>query len=87
MNDMAVSTTQDEFATLLERVARGKERIVLRQHDLPVAAVIPVEDLELLERLIEQEEDRLDIEEAERILADPTEERIPLEKVGAELGV
>jgi len=55
MADMAVSATQDEFATILNRVADGKERIVLHRDGEPVAAVIPVEDLKLLERLIEKD--------------------------------
>ena len=54
MADMAVSATQDEFATILNRVVDGKERIVLHRDGKPVAAVIPVEDLKLLERLIEE---------------------------------
>ena len=54
MADMAVSATQDEFVTILNRVADGKERIVLHRDGQPVAVVIPVEDLKLLERLIEE---------------------------------
>ena len=61
MADMAVSATQDEFATILNRVVDGKERIVLHRDGKPVAVVIPVEDLKLLERLIEEEEDRIDL--------------------------
>jgi hypothetical protein len=38
-------------------------------------------------RLAEQIEDAIDAAEAERILADPTEERIPLAKVKADLGL
>jgi hypothetical protein len=43
-----------------------------------------VEDLQLLERLIEEEEDRTDVEEAQRVLADPTEEEVPWEQIKAE---
>ena len=48
-----------------------------------VAALIPLEDLALLEEL----EDRLDVEEAERRLADPNEVPIPYEQVQKELGL
>lgn len=87
MADMAASIAREEFADVLNRVAYGKERIVLRRHGKPLVAVIPVDDLTLLERLIEEEEDRIDGSEAERILNDPTEERIPLDRVLAEEGI
>ena len=87
MADMAVSATQDEFATILNRVTDGKERIVLHRDGKPVAVVIPVEDLKLLERLIEEEEDRIDLARAERVLSDPNQEWIPWEQVKAEEGL
>jgi prevent-host-death family protein len=87
MADMAVSATQDEFATILNRVADGKERIVLRRDGEPVAAVIPVEDPKRLERLIEEEEDRIDLARAERVLSDPDQEWIPWEQVKVEEGL
>jgi prevent-host-death family protein len=87
MADMAVSATQDEFVTILNRVADGKERIVLHRDGEPVAAVIPVEDLKLLERLIEEEEDRIDLAKAERVLSDSNQEWIPWEQVKAEEGL
>lgn len=87
MAEMTTSTARDEFAEMVNRVSYGKERIVLQRHGKPVAAVIPIEDLKLLERLIEEEEDRIDVEEARRILNDPTEENIPFEQVKAELGI
>jgi prevent-host-death family protein len=87
MAQMAASAAREEFAEVLNRVAYGKERIVLHRHGKPVVAIIPVEDLQLLERLIDEEEDRIDVEEARLILADPTDEGVPLEQVKAELGL
>ena len=84
MAQMAASAAREEFAEVLNRVAYGKERIVLHRHGKPLVAIIPVEDLQLLERLIEEEEDRIDVEEARRILADPTGEGVPLEQVKGE---
>jgi prevent-host-death family protein len=84
MAQMAASAAREEFAEVLNRVAYGKERIVLHRHGKPLVAIIPVEDLQLLERLIEEEEDRIDVEEARRILADPTDEGVPLEQVKRE---
>jgi prevent-host-death family protein len=81
MAQMAASAAREEFAEVLNRVAYGKERIVLHRHGKPLVAIIPVEDLQLLERLIEEEEDRIDVEEVRRILADPTDEGVALEQV------
>jgi prevent-host-death family protein len=85
--DLAVSAAQNEFATILNRVADGKERIVLHRDGQPVVAVIPVEDLKLLERLIEEEDDRIDLARAERVLSDPNQEWILWEQVKAEEGL
>ena len=84
MAQMAASAAREEFAEVLNRVAYGKERIVLHRHGKPLVAIIPVEDLQLLERLIEEEEDRIDVEEARCVLADPTDEGVPLEQVNRE---
>lgn len=82
---MDATTARTELSDALNRVAYGAERILLLRHGKPVAALIPVQDLELLERLIEEEEDRIDIAEAKRILADPNETWVPWEQVEAEL--
>jgi antitoxin (DNA-binding transcriptional repressor) of toxin-antitoxin stability system len=50
----------------LERVGRG-ERVVLRRGRKPVAAVVPIRDLRLLEEI----EDQLDAELARKALAQP----------------
>ena len=81
MVQMAASAAREEFAEVLNRVAYGKERIVLHRHGKPLVAIIPVEDLQLLQRLIEAEEDRIEVAEARRVLANPTDEGVPLEQV------
>lgn len=74
------------FAETLNRVAVGKERIVLTRRGRPVAALVPVEDLRLYERLLEEYEDRLDVQAARAALAE-SDERIPYEKIRRELGL
>jgi prevent-host-death family protein len=69
LRSITASEARDEFAEVINRVAYGGERVVIRRHEKELAAVIPMEDLRLLERLIEQEEDRIDAEEAEGIMA------------------
>lgn len=44
-------------------VAKDKERVILTSHGKELAAIVPVEDIKLLEEL--EEEDRRDIEAAQ----------------------
>jgi prevent-host-death family protein len=80
----AVSATEarDAFGETLNRVAYGKERVVLSRRGKPLAALIPLEDLELLEEL----EDRLDVQSVREALTE-SGERLPYEEVRRELGL
>lgn len=62
MTRLTASSVRDAFAATLDRVAEGGERIVLDRGGRSVAALVPIEDLELLREL----EDRLDNEAAAR---------------------
>jgi PHD/YefM family antitoxin component YafN of YafNO toxin-antitoxin module len=75
--------TQNTVTNSLTRVVMKGERVVVHRRGKAVAALIPLEDLALLEEL----EDRLDVEEAERRLADPSDKSIPYEQVRRELGL
>ena len=57
---------RQEFSDVLNRVAYGNERCVVTKHGKPMAAIIPIEDLELLEAL----EDKVDLQEALAALGD-----------------
>jgi prevent-host-death family protein len=69
MAERRISEARESFSSTVNRVAFGGERVVLTRHGKRVAAVVPVEDLELLESL----EDAVDVEEARRILAQASE--------------
>ena len=86
MTHLTVGEARSNLADALNRVAYKGERIIIRRRDKDVAALIPVEDLRLLERLVEEEEDRLDVEAARKALAE-SDERIPYERVRKELGL
>jgi len=64
MTRMDASKARDEFSDALNRVAYKRERIVLRRRGKDVAVLVPVEDLKLLEEI----EDRIDVEEAKKSL-------------------
>jgi prevent-host-death family protein len=70
---VSASEARNNFKTTFNRVAYGHERVVVSRHKDEEVAVIPVEDLHLLERLERQAEDAIDAAAAERILADPSE--------------
>jgi prevent-host-death family protein len=83
MTEIAIADARRNLSDAINRVAYGKSRVVLTRRGRGVAAMIPMEDLELLEAM----EDRGDLEEVRRILADPKEKPIPYRKVRKELGL
>jgi prevent-host-death family protein len=64
---LTASATRQNFADILNRAAYGGERIIVHRRKKPVAAVVPIEDLELLEQL----EDEIDVVEARKALKEP----------------
>jgi prevent-host-death family protein len=83
MIKVTTSKARQEFARVLRKVKEGK-RFLLERHDKGVAAIVSVEDLALLEAI----ENRRDLEEARRALAEVAEKgAIPWEQVKAELGL
>ena len=85
MTDTLNSTdARENMAEILNRVAYAKDRVRITRRGKEVAAVVPIEDLELIERL----EDEIDIREAKKALADVRKHgTIPWEKVKKELGL
>jgi prevent-host-death family protein len=65
---LTASDARQNFADLVNRAAYGGERIIVHRRKKPVAAVVPIEDLELLEEI----EDRIDLAEAQKRLKEPT---------------
>jgi prevent-host-death family protein len=82
MAKMTVAEAERNLVRTVERVAGERERVTLTSDGKPVAAIVPAEDLELLEAL----EDRLDVEEARRALTEDGPS-VAWEKVKAELGL
>ena len=67
----------------VNRVRYRGERIVIQKHGRPVAALVPVEDLALIREL----EDRIDLEDAHKALAEANGKFIPWKTVKRELGL
>jgi len=51
MTDVSTAEARRNLAELLNRVAYGKERVVVTRHGKELAAIIPIEELSLLDRL------------------------------------
>ncbi len=86
MPRLAATAVRDNLSDTLNRVAYQHERIVLRRHGKDVAAIVPIEDLALLEKL----EDEIDVREARKALAAMKrtgKKAVPLEAVRKRLGL
>jgi prevent-host-death family protein len=66
MVHLPASKARAGFSETINRVAYGKERVVLRRRGKEIAAVVPIADLRLLEEL----EDRIDLVDARAALAE-----------------
>ena len=65
MESLSVADARDQFSELLNRAAYAKERIIVMRRNKELAALVPIEDLRIIEAL----EDRDDLEEARKVLA------------------
>jgi len=75
---------RDNLSEALGRAEHGKERVVIRRNRKPIAALVPLEDL----RLLEQIEDRLDLRDFRRAWEIAKREGFkPLEQVLLRLGI
>jgi prevent-host-death family protein len=84
MARLAASKVREGFSDTINRVAYGGERVILHRRGKEVAAVVPMEDLKLLEAI----EDRIDLEEARKSLTHVKKHgAIPWEKLKAGLGL
>ena len=81
MKDSKEYTTREArnaLAEIINSAAYGHERIILARRGKKLAAVVSMEDLELLERL----EDQQDLQAAEEALSDPAnQKRVPWAEV------
>ncbi|HVP53566.1 MAG TPA: type II toxin-antitoxin system Phd/YefM family antitoxin [Candidatus Eisenbacteria bacterium] len=76
---LTASSARQNFSDMVNRAAYGGERIIVHRRKKPVAAVVPIQDLELIERI----EDEIDLAAARRALKEPG--TIPWETVRKKL--
>lgn len=79
-----ISDARRDFDDLCDRVAHGSERVIIERHGSTRVALVPLEDLELLEEL----EDRLDLRAALAALKEAEEQgTVSAEELKQELGL
>ncbi len=86
MMRLSAAELRQSLAEILNRAEYQEERIIINRRGKDVAALVPLEDLRLLERLIEEAEDRLDIKAA-RASVSESQDRIPHSDVRRKLGL
>ena len=86
MEKLSTDEAREKFDSIVKKAAQDKERIVLTKRGKEWAALVPIEDVRLLEDL----ENRLDLEEARAALAEAKADTTPpiaCEKLKADLGL
>lgn len=81
MAKISTSVAREKFSEIVSRAEYGGERTVVHRRKKAVAAVVPIEDLKLLEHM----EDLADIQDARKALKEKG--RIPLAKIKQEMGL
>ena len=86
MTKVSTAVARKRFSDVVNRASYAKERVALTRYGRTLAAIVPAEDLDLLEAM----EDRIDAADARKVLADMKtkgEKPIPLAKLKKQLGL
>jgi len=84
MTKVPVSEARNDFSEIINIVSYRGDRVVLQRRGKDVVAVVPIEDLELLEAL----EDKLDIDAARKALREAGKKgTVSWNKIKEELGI
>ena len=84
MSSITTVEARDQFSELINRAAYGKERVVITRRGKELVAVVPIEDVKLLE----ETEERIDIEDAHAALVEAKEKgTVSLAELKEELGL
>ena len=79
---ISTADARKKFAEIVNKVAYGNESIVLTRRGQEIAALVSIEELELLQQI----EDYTDIEDAKKALAEPGK-NISAQEVWKRLGL
>ncbi|MCI0444074.1 type II toxin-antitoxin system Phd/YefM family antitoxin [bacterium] len=87
VSKLKTSTVRDDFSEIINRVAYGKEHVILTRRGKDLAALVPADELDLFRSVLEKLEDELDITEAKRRLSDKKQSRISYKVLRKEIGL
>ena len=79
---ITTAAARKNFADIVNKVAYGKESVILTRRGKKIAALISIDELELLQKI----EDYIDIEDATKALAE-SGENIPAPEIWKKLGL
>ncbi len=79
---ISTAEARKNFADIVNKVAYGKESIILTRRGHEIAALVSIDELELLRQI----EDYIDIEDANKALAEPGE-NVSANEVWKQLGL
>ena len=80
LNKITTADARKKFSNIINRVAFGNESFVLTRRGEPIAALVSMKELKLLQEL----EDQIDIEDAWKVKNEPGDP-IPWEELKKEL--
>jgi prevent-host-death family protein len=84
MSRINATEARENLAEVINRVAYGKDRVLITRRGKDLVAVVPIEDLELIEQL----ENEIDVREAKKALADARKRgTIPWAEAKKDLGL
>ena len=84
MGQVSTVDARKQISEIINRAAFGKERMILTRRGKELVAVVPIEDVKLLEAL----EDKMDLEEARTALSESKKKgTVSWEKMKKELGL
>ena len=84
MGQVSTVDARKQISEIINRAAFGKERMILTRRGKELVAVVPIEDLKLLEAL----EDRIDLQDAWVSLSEVKKKgTVSWEKIKKELGL
>jgi prevent-host-death family protein len=84
MGQVNTVNARAQFSEIINRAAFGKERVTLTRRGKEIVAVVPIEDVKLLEAL----EDKIDLDEARAALAEAKKKgTVSWDKIKKELGI
>lgn len=87
MRSLSSGQARSSFADTLNQVAYASEHVAIQRAGKEPVYMIPAKDYELFIALLEQAEDKLDLQVAEERMSDPNQELVSFDEFFSELGV